>query len=73
MRSDQVAEVLSQLGFGERVDLTGEVTTQTPDGAGVGGNGLGLKPLEFEALQMQLALPIEVHIKCLFHAGLSSR
>lgn len=63
MRSDQVAEVLSQLGFGERVDLTGEVTTQTPDGAGVGGNGLGLKPLEFEVLQ--IARPDPIHLICI--------
>lgn len=58
--SDQVAEVLGQLRFGERVDLTGEVAPQTPDGAGVGVDGLGLQPLEFEVLQMQLVLLVEV-------------
>ena len=61
MRSDQVAEVLGQLGFGERVDLIGEVSAQTPDGAGVGVNGIGLEPLEFEVLKMQMELLIEVH------------
>ncbi|MDP2829920.1 MAG: hypothetical protein Q8O37_15110 [Sulfuricellaceae bacterium] len=57
---DQVAEIVGQLGFGEVVDLVGEVSAQAPDGAGVGVDGLGLQPLELEVLEMGLVLPVEV-------------
>jgi len=69
--SNQVAEVLGWLRFGEHVDLTEEVATQTPDGVGV--DGLELQPLELKALNMQMLFPIKVRRKCFFHAGLSSQ
>lgn len=74
---DQVAEIVGQLGFGEVVDLVGEVSAQAPDGAGISLDGLGLQPLELEVLEMRLVLPVKVfggaccrHCR---HAGLSSR
>lgn len=70
---DQVAEVLGELRLGEVVDLLGKVLTQPPDSTGVGVDGLGLQPLEFEMLEMGLVLPVEVPGQSVRHAGLSSR
>jgi len=73
MCADQVAEILGELRLGEIVDLMAKISTQPPDGAGVGLNGLRLQPLEFEVLEMGLVLPVEVAGRSVRHAGLSSR
>lgn len=72
VRTDQVAEILGELRFGEIVDLLGEIPAQAPDGAGVSVDGLGLQPLEFEVLEMQLVLPVKVAGRSVRH-GVQSK
>jgi hypothetical protein len=60
VRGQQIAKVVGQLGFGERVDLMVEIFPQPPDGTGIRLDGLGLQAFEFKVLEVGLIIVVEV-------------
>jgi hypothetical protein len=52
VRGNQIVEVVGQLRWRQVVDLVIEVVPHAPDSAGISIDGLGLKALEFEVLEV---------------------
>ena len=52
VRSNQLAEVVGQLGARQRIDLVVKVLAHAPNGTGVSVNGFGLQAFELEVLQV---------------------
>lgn len=70
MRINPTAEVVSQLGWREIVDLILEVVTHLSDGAAIGINGFWLQTLEFEVLEMGLVALIKISLGAgSYHVG----
>lgn len=57
--ADQFGEVVGELLLGEGVDVPVEALADAPDGAGVGIDGLGLKALELEMLEVGLIVVLK--------------
>ena len=60
MGFQQIAEIISQLGFGQLVNVVIEIRTDAPHGAGIGFDRLGLEAFEFKVFKMRLIILLEI-------------
>ena len=78
MGSNQVTEIVGQLGRRQVVDQVIEVVAHAPDASGIGIDGFGLQALELEVLEVGLVALVKVGLGWVVwlggsHAGVSSR